>query len=160
MKNILYAFTCLSFAAIIGAAIYEHLGVVPQWAAAPPASLAMYQGEYPLKAENFWMPIHPVTMALLIVSLIVFWRTLRRINLLVTLAGYVIILIITFIYFVPELISITGTPYSDVADPELTSRAKTWEILSIIRLFVLIGLAINLFMGLTKPYDATVVVVK
>jgi hypothetical protein len=39
-KDLLYALTCLAFAIIIGGAVYEHLNVVPQWAAAPPVSLS------------------------------------------------------------------------------------------------------------------------
>ena len=37
-KDIIYSIACLSFAIIIGGAVYEHLNVVPQWAAAPPVN--------------------------------------------------------------------------------------------------------------------------
>jgi hypothetical protein len=149
-KDILYSITCLAFAVIIGGAVYEHLNVVPQWAAAPPASLAMFQGEYGLKPELFWKIIHPVTILLFIVTLILHWRSGRRKNLLIVLSTYVVILIITSIYFVPELISITSTAYSPTPDAGLTQRAKLWEVLSIVRLVVLVILSIILFIGLTK----------
>lgn len=154
-KNIIYSFACLSFAVVIGAAIYEHVAVVPGWTAAPPASLSMFQGTYGLNPTPFWMYIHPVTLLLFITSLVLFWKAPCRKNLLIVTAGYVIILVITFIHFVPELISITGTVYSENIDAGLTKRAHLWETLSLIRLAALIVLAIVLFFGLTKPEKHT-----
>ena len=149
-KDIIYSIACLSFAIIIGGAVYEHLNVVPQWAAAPPVSLSMFQGEYGLKPDLFWKIIHPVTILLFTLSLIIHWRSDRRKNLSIVFIGYAIILLITTIYFVPELISITTTPFAAVADLELTHRASLWEMLSLVRLGVLFILAIILFTGLTR----------
>jgi len=149
-KNIVYALACLSFSVVIGAAIYEHVAVVPQWAAAPPASLSMFQGQYGLKPEPFWMAVHPVTLLLLAASLILSWKTKRRKNILITLVSYVLILAITFIYFVPELLSITGTAYSADVDSSLARRAGLWETLSLVRLATLVVLSITLFLGLSK----------
>ncbi|WP_199474285.1 hypothetical protein [Adhaeribacter pallidiroseus] len=138
------------FCGVIGAAIYEHRAVVPQWSAAPPASLSMFQGKYGLNAGAFWMYIHPVTLFLLMAALALSWKTARKKNLLITAAGYLAILGITAIYFVPELMAITGTPFSETVDPSLIKRAQLWELLSLFRLAVLVGLAIYLFLGLTK----------
>ena len=149
-KDIIYAITCLSFAIIIGGAVYEHLTVVPKWTAGPPASLVMFQGEYGLNTEMFWMLIHPTTLLLFVITLIMHWKSPRRKNLSIVLGTYISTLIITSIYFVPELISIITTSYSPVVDANLTSRAQLWEVLSIIRLGVLMILAIILFTGLTK----------
>jgi len=149
-KDLIYSTTCLAFAIIIGGAIYEHLGVVPQWSAAPPVSLTMFQGQYGLKPETFWMIIHPLTVLLFVVSLILHWKTRRKKTLLLVFGGYVCILIITSIYFVPELISIITTTPSSVVDADMTRRAATWEALSIVRLFVLIISSLVLFSGLTK----------
>src|SRR5687768_1650401 len=150
-KNIIYAFACLSFAVVVGAAIYEHVAVVPRWSAAPPASLSMFQGKYGLDPAPFWMYIHPVTLLLLVASLILFWKTGRRQHLLINSIGYVVILVITFAHFVPELIAITRTAWSEEVDPALVKRAKLWETLSLVRLSVLVVLAIVLFLGLTRP---------
>lgn len=150
IRNILYALACLSFSIVIGGAVYEHIAVVPGWAAAPPLSLSMFQGPYGLNPAPFWKNIHPVTLLLLVISLVLCWKTERRNYLLLTLSGYILILIITFVYFVPNLIAITGTPYAETADALLTSRAKTWEIGSLVRLCILILLAITVFLGLTR----------
>jgi uncharacterized membrane protein len=150
-KELLYAFTCLAFCTIIGGAVYEHINVVPVWAAAPPVSLSMFQGQYGMKQEYFWKFIHPVNLLLFIVTLAVHWRSPRKKSILTVLGGYVVILGITSIYFVPELIQITTTAFSNATDTSLTSRAALWEILSLVRLAVLIVLSLILFMGLTKP---------
>ena len=106
LKNLVYILTCLSFSIIIGAAFYEHLAVWPRAFSAIPASLTMHQGGYGLNAEAFWSIIHPITLALFILTLILFWKTKRRINLLISLLGYLLIIAVTGIYFVPELVAI------------------------------------------------------
>ena len=149
-RNVLYSLTCLAFATMIGGAVYEHLNLVPAWAAAPPLSLSMFQGEYGLKAETFWKIIHPVNLLLFIASLVMHWKSARRKPIAIVLGSYVAILAVTAVYFVPELISIITTPFAPVADAALTARAQTWEALSLVRLGVLVLLALILFMGSTK----------
>ncbi len=140
----------ISFVIVIGGAVYEHLAVVPVWASAVPASLTMFQGEFALAAARFWIPIHPVTLVLLIAALLLNWRTERRGHIITTIAGYAAVLAITTVWFVPELIAITQCAYSQTIDPNLTQRAQTWETYSLIRLAFLFILAINLLFGLSK----------
>jgi cytochrome bd-type quinol oxidase subunit 2 len=126
---------------------------VPQWSAAPPRSLSMWQGEYGLHAEYFWMAIHPVTLLLLIGALITNWKNSRRKHILIVLGTYFLILVITSIYFVPELISLIQTPYQDTVDENLVSRSSQWEMLSIIRLLVLAVLCYILLSTLTRMVE-------
>ena len=149
-KDLIYALTCLCFTIMIGGAVYEHLNVVPQWSAAPPLSLSMFQGEYGLKPGTFWMVIHPVNFVLFILTLILHWKTARRATVAGVLLLYTAIIVITAIYFVPELMSIINTPFSPTADAGLTQRASMWETLSLVRLGVLLVMAVVLFLGLTK----------
>ena len=149
-KNIIYSIACMTFTIMIGGAVYEHMNVVPKWSAAPPVSLSMFQGEYGLKPDLFWMLIHPVNLALFIISLVLNRKSTASKNLWICFVSYLAILSITAVYFVPELLSITSTAYSETIDAGLTRRAKTWEILSLVRLGVLFILSITLFMGLTK----------
>lgn len=149
-KDLLYALCCLGFALMIGGGLYEHLNMVPTWAAAPPVSLSMFQGPHGLNPSLFWKLIHPVNLLLFATTLFVHWRTARRKPLLVVLAAYMVILVITATYFVPELLRITTTPYAPVPDPALTRSALLWERLSLVRLGVLLVLALVLFLGLTQ----------
>ena len=150
LKNLIYALACLSFTIIIGAGVYEHLAVWPRAISEPPQSLSIFQGEYALNAQAFWPRIHPVTIILLIVSLLLFWKSERRKNVLIVLIGYIVIMVVTFTYFVPEIFDIITTEYAATADEALIERAKLWENLSILRLLIMIGLAIYLYFGLIK----------
>jgi hypothetical protein len=149
-RNILYALACLSFSVIVGAAIYEHTALWPAAFSEPPKSLSVFQGPYRLNAALFWMFVHPVTLLLFVITLVVSWKTDRRKHVLITLVGYVIILLATFSFFVPELLELTGATYSDTVDASLQSRGSRWITLSLVRAGVLIVLAINLLLGLTK----------
>ena len=142
---------CISFITVIGGATYEHLAVVPVWASAVPASLTMFQGEYALAASRFWIPIHPITLVLLLAALLLNWRSRRRGFILACLAGYGLVLLATFLYFVPELMAITSATYDQVVDPDLTRRARMWESLSLGRLAFLDLLAILLLFGVSRP---------
>lgn len=150
LRNTLYALTCLSFSAIVGAAIYEHTALWPAAFSEIPRSLTVFQGPYHLNAQAFWIPIHPITLLLFVITLIFHWKTDRKKNILIALGGYTVVLIVTFIFFVPELIDLTGTPYSDTIDESLQSRGNLWVMLSLVRLLFLIVLAVQLLLGLTK----------
>ncbi|ACT91389.1 hypothetical protein [Dyadobacter fermentans] len=147
--NFIHMLASIAFITIIGAAIYEHAAVVPVWSAAPPRSLSMFQGEYGLQAVNFWKPVHPVAVLLLVITLIINWRRPNRKPLLIVVGGYLLILAITAVYFVPELISITTSAYSPAVNDDLASRAQVWERLSLFRLGVLLVLALVLLDGLS-----------
>ncbi len=150
IRTLVLILAAISFIIVIGGAAYEHAGIVPVWASVPPASLAMFQGDYAIAPQRFWIPIHPITMLLLITSLVFNWRTERRKYILATVIGYVIVLAVTFLVFVPELIAITQTAYGTTIDPDLARRARTWEIMSLIRLAAMFLLAIVLLYGLSK----------
>ncbi|SDD83976.1 protein of unknown function [Dyadobacter soli] len=147
--NILHILASIAFITIIGAAFYEHAAVVPMWSAAPPRSLSMFQGEYGLQAVNFWKPVHPVAVLLLAAALITNWQKPNRKQLLIVVGGYLLILAITAVYFVPELLAITGSAYSAAVNGDLAERAQTWEKLSLVRLSGLLVLAVILLHGLT-----------
>ncbi|MBX3245307.1 MAG: DUF1772 domain-containing protein [Acidobacteria bacterium] len=140
----------ISFIIVIGGAVYEHLAIVPVWTSAVPASLSMMQGEYAITPTRFWMPIHPVTLLLLILGLFANWRSGARNFIIVALVGYVMVLLVTFLFFVPELMALTQTAYSTTVDADLTRRAKNWEVYSLIRLCFLILLAVVLLFGVAK----------
>ena len=150
-RNLLYALTCLSFSVILGAAIYEHVAVWPAAFAEPPKSLSMFQGAYRLDAAPFWMIIHPITVVLFIITLAMHWKTERRKFLLFPIVAYVIILAITFTYFVPTLTSIINSTNADTVDEKLKDSGQLWIVLSIVRAVVLFAMGMTILLGLTKP---------
>ena len=154
IRNLFLILASISFIVVIGGGVYEHLALVPVWSSAVPASLAVFQGEYRLVPEKFWMLIHPVTIVLMAAALIANWVSDRRWLIILPLAGYLLILVITYFYFVPELMALTQTPFSDTVDAALTARAQTWETLSLVRLGFLFILAITLLSSLATPIDS------
>jgi len=140
----------ISFIVVIGGAVYEHLSIVPVWTSAVPASLAMFQGQYAIQPSHFWIPIHPITIVLLLAALVLNWGTERRKYILVTLGGYVLVLVTTFLFFVPELMALTQSAYSNSVNSDLTNRAKLWETLSLFRLGFLLILAIVAMLGISR----------
>ena len=152
IRTLLLILGCISFIVVMGAATYEHAAVVPIWTAAVPSSLTMFQGEYALQPWNFWIPIHPITVLLLVVGLIANWRTPRRNYVIAGLGGYLLVLAVTLTFFVPELVAlVVNTPYSPTVDAELTRRANLWEVLSLVRLGFIFLCAVTLLLGLSKP---------
>jgi hypothetical protein len=151
MKNVILSIASISFIIVIGAGAYEHLTMIPKWSAEPPVSLGMFQGRYGIDPGAFWMPIHPITLLLLIASLVLNRNTARRKSILMVIGGYVAILAATFVYFVPELLTIIRTPFEQTANTDLQSRASLWENLSLVRLVILMSLAYVLVASLTKP---------
>jgi hypothetical protein len=150
-KNLIYILICLSFSLICGAAVYEHVVIWPRAFAAIPVSLTAFQGEHALDNGNFWKFIHPITLVLFIIAIAMNWKTDRKKNVLIPFIIYVLILVSTFAWFLPELMELVHTPYSNTNDEALTSRGSRWEVLSIIRAVVLFATAIFLYVGLTKP---------
>lgn len=153
-KNLVYALLSLSFSIIAGAAVYEHLAVWPRAYAAPPLSLSMFQGEYGLNAGAFWSKIHPVTLLLFITTLVLYWKSVRKMHVLISFIGYIIVMVTTFMYFVPELVAITGTEYSTTIDQTLVTRGAQWEKLSLLRLVIIVGLTVFLYLGMSKVEPA------
>lgn len=137
-KNIFYILACISYCLIIGAAVYEHIAVWPVAFSEPPRSLTMFQGNYAIEPALFWKFIHPVTLTLFIITLGLNWKTERKKFILIPLITYIILLIVTFIYFVPELMSLIKTPYSEAVDEVVRKRGSLWITLSSIRLSLIV----------------------
>lgn len=150
-RTLLYLLACISYCLIIGAGVYEHLSTWHIAFSEPPRSLMMFQGEYAIRPDAFWRFIHPLTLILLLVTLALNWRTARRKNILITVVTYVLMIIATFSYFVPELMHIIKTPFADTVDPDLQHRGHLWISLSLVRLTFIFASACVLLHGLTKP---------
>jgi len=111
----------------------------------------MFQGNYAIEPALFWKFIHPVTLTLFIITLGLNWKTERKKFILIPLITYIILLIVTFIYFVPELMSLIKTPYSEAVDEVVRKRGSLWITLSSIRLSLIVITTCILMLGLTKP---------
>jgi len=153
LKDVLLALATMSFILILGGGMYEHATLHYIWTAAPPRSLYMFQGPDGIHLTRFWVLIHPVVIVLLTAALLTNNDPSRRRAILITLTGYLLILISTSIYFVPELNELITSPYNNTVNPELQHRALTWKGWNTVRGLALLALAFNLLLSSFSSRD-------
>jgi hypothetical protein len=125
-----------------GAQIFETVLIVPKWTAAPPASLAMFQGEVGLDFKAFWIVFHSLHELTFILALVYSWK-LRVVRpwIVGLLIIHMAVRVWTVAYFAPTIIAFQRMPYSATIDPGLVEKAAQWRARNIIRV-VLFG-AVN-----------------
>lgn len=137
---------------LLGGIAYSHLVYFPPYLSALPDSAIIVNGPYGLHDSRFWLTIHPLLILSLIASLVLNWRSLaRRKLILISVSVYVIVLVITSAYFVPELIAFETSPKSNVTAAEWLIRGQRWQRLSWIRGAICYLAFVPLLIALTKP---------
>ena len=140
------------YGVLLGGVVYAHMVFFPVYLSHLPESAAVVNGPYPIEEGIFWMTIHPLLVLSLMVSLIANWRTARRNLIAATLGWYVVVLIISSLYFIPQLgefqQSINSTP-----SPDWVERGHRWQHLSWIRGASLFVFSVPLLFALAKPGD-------
>jgi hypothetical protein len=125
-----------------GAQIFETVLIVPTWTAAPPASLAMFQGEFGLDFKTFWIVFHSLHELTFILALVYSWK-LRVVRpwIVALLIIHMAVRAWTVAYFAPTIIAFQSMPYSAAIDPVLAEKAAQWRTMNIIR--VMLFMAVN-----------------
>ncbi|MDB5198649.1 MAG: hypothetical protein JWO92_612 [Chitinophagaceae bacterium] len=137
---------------LLGGVVYSHIVYFPAFLSNLPDSSALVNGKYALHDEKFWMAIHPVLIVLLIVTIISNWKNKpRRKKILISFVLYAVVLIVTSIYFIPELISFSKSATSSLPPSEWLRRSNNWMTYSIIRGIVMFAGIVPLFIALLKP---------
>jgi uncharacterized membrane protein len=113
---------------LLGGVAYSHIVFFPVYLSALPDSAAVVSGPYGLHEARFWMTIHPLLIVSLAVTLALNWRLrARRWLIVLSLALYLAVLVVTSVYFVPELIAFEGSPRSGLPAAEWQARADRWQ---------------------------------
>jgi hypothetical protein len=137
---------------LLGGIAYSHLVYFPVYLSALPDSAVIVNGPYGLHEAIFWMTVHPLLILSLIVTLVLNWRLrARRKLILITFGLYVLVLVITQIYFLPELIAFEHSRESSVSAAEWLARGQRWQTLSWIRGAVMYAGIVPLLLALTTP---------
>jgi hypothetical protein len=66
------------WATIIGAVMYSHVVFLSAYLPNLPASTSLLSGPYGIHDENFWIPIHPLCIIALVITLVLNWNLLPR----------------------------------------------------------------------------------
>jgi hypothetical protein len=139
---------------LLGGVAYSHLVYFPVYLSDLPNSAVLVNGPYALSEGIFWMIIHPLLIISLVVALVLNWTSPARRKLIaLSLALYVIVLLISFFYFVPELVLFRNSPQSTVPATEWLARGRRWQRLSWLRGAVMYLAYVPLLFALTKPAD-------
>jgi hypothetical protein len=116
---------------LLGGIVYSHIAFFPSYLSGLPASAALVNGPYPIKDGSFWILIHPLAILSLIVSLALNWKIRARRKLIaIPLIVYLLAIIVTSLYFVPELLAFRDSPKSGVSAAEWYARGQRWQHLS------------------------------
>jgi hypothetical protein len=137
---------------LLGGVAYSHIVFFPVYLSDLPASAVIVNGPYALNEARFWMLLHPLLILSLLISLIANWRIRSRRPLIASTAGiYLIIIVITSLYFLPELIRFHDSPTSGIPAAEWLARGNSWQYLSWLRGATLFIAAVPLLIALTRP---------
>ncbi len=142
---------CICFWAIlIGGIVYSHVVYLPPYLGHLPESNSLIRGDYGLHEENFWMRIHPVIILLSILTLVLNWKLKsRRVLIGAGFGIYVLALVVTALYFVPELKAFAAQDPA-VSSAEWKERGAQWLNLSLVRGCFLFAAFVLLLVALTK----------
>lgn len=133
-RNLSLFATVILWATVIGGIMYSHLAFMPSYLRNLPASTSLVNGAYPVVDERFWMTFHPLLILSLAMSLTLNWKLRQRRKLIAVAFGmYAAILVVTALFFVPELLAFAKSAQSDVPAAEWMVRGQRWEKLSWVR---------------------------
>ncbi len=139
---------------LFGGGVYAAMVYFPAYLSHLPESAIVVTGPYGLNEGIFWLSIHPLVILSLIISLILNWRNIGRRKLIgVVFIVYALILIITQIYFLPELSAFRQSAQSDLSSAEWQVRTNRWQLLNVLRAVVIVANFIGLLFALIKPRD-------
>lgn len=136
---------------LLGGIAYSHLVYFPVYLSALPDSAIVVNGPYGLHEAIFWITIHPLLILSLIVALFLNWKSeTRRKLILISFAIYIVVLVISQLYFIPELVAFERSPESGSSPAEWFARGQRWQRLSWIRGAVMYAAILPLLFALTK----------
>ena len=153
-RTIALIISILLMGILLGGIVYSHIVFHPVFLSSLPDSSVLVNGPFALNEGRFWLLIHPVAILSLIVSLALNWKIRARRKLIaIPLVVYLVALVVTSLYFVPELQNFHNSPNLNVSRAEWFARGQRWQYLSWIR-GTLIGLSmVRLLLALLVRED-------
>lgn len=137
---------------LLGGIAYSHLVYFPVYLSALPDSAVVVNGPYGLHEAIFWMIIHPLLILSLIITLVLNWKLrARRKLILISFVVYVLVIVISQIYFIPELVAFERSPESSLTPAEWLARGQRWQRLSWTRGAIMYAGMLPLLLALAKP---------
>ena len=140
---------------LLGGVAYSHLVYFPVYLSDLPASAIVVNGPYGLNEAIFWLIIHPLLIVSLVAALVLNWTSSARRKLIaISFVVYVVVLLVSQFYFIPELVLFKHSPDSTISGAEWLARGRRWQRLSWLRGATLYLAFVPLLIALTKPAKA------
>lgn len=154
LRTISLMLSIILWGTLLGGIAYSHLVYFPVYLSGLPDSAVLVNGPYGLHEGIFWVTIHPLLVLSLIITLSLNWRLRsRRKLILISFAVYVVVLIVSFLYFVPELMAFSKSQLSGVPRADWLARGQRWQVLSWIRGAICYAAFLPLLVALTRSGD-------
>jgi hypothetical protein len=119
---------------LLGGIVYSHIAFFPVYLSDLPNSAVVVNGKYAINEAPFWMTVHPLLILSLIIAVALNWKFKARRKLIALSFGiYIVALIVSAVYFVPELIAFAKSPESNLPASEWLARGHRWHNLSLVR---------------------------
>ena len=155
LGTLLLALAIILWGTLLGGIAYSHLVYFPVYLSALPASAVVVNGTYGLEESAFWKLIHPLLVAALVAALALNWRSKRRRKLIaLTFAVYAVVLVVSALFFIPELGAFKHSPESGLSPAEWLARGRRWQHLSWVRGAVMYAAELPLLFALTARAEA------
>jgi hypothetical protein len=139
----------------LGGVAFSHLVYFPAYLSDLPASAVVVNGPYGLNEAFFWIIIHPLLIISLVAALVLNWTSSTRRKLIsISFVVYVVVLLVSQFYFIPELVLFKHSPDSTISAAEWLARGRRWQRLSWLRGATLYLAFVPLLIALTKPAKA------
>lgn len=143
------------FGILLGAIAYSHTAFLPVYLSNLPESSVVVSGRYGINEAPFWMSIHPLLILSLLTAFFLNLKFAARRNLIaVTLIIYTGVLLVTALYFVPELLLFADSANSTLPAAEWYARGHRWQNLSLVRGAFCLVAFVPLLLALAKHQES------
>jgi hypothetical protein len=118
---------CISLAVALGGGLYEHVVLTPIWSKSPPSSFAIIQPHTGVPLQRFWIPVHGAISVFMLSSIFLTWNdaTVRGV-LLIALLSYVVMRVLSGVFFIPQMLAFQKIPPDFPPSEELSARVARW----------------------------------
>lgn len=154
MKKIFIFLSITFMAGVAFANMYNSVVDTTSWISNVPDSIINFRKYFQnVNPGNFFRIFSPVNQLLALISVILFWKTSRKIRLFLIIAFVLAVLgdVITFSYFYPRNDMLVNLPLQGNTEKFITIL-RQWRFMNWIRtIIILIGLLFS-FLGLNEIY--------
>ncbi|HEX5551751.1 MAG TPA: DUF1772 domain-containing protein [Chitinophagaceae bacterium] len=155
MKKIVLFLSITIMAGVAFANMYNSIVDTTSWISNVPGSIAVFRQYYhSVNPGNFFRIFSPVNQILALLSLILFWKTSKKVRIFLLVAFFLAVSgdVLTFVYFYPRNDLLMNLPLQDNS-AKFTHILKQWRSMNWIRTLIIFTGLLFLCLGLNRIYQ-------